>query len=190
MTSDLPKRSFYFLRHGQTAWNAEGRFQGHTDIPLNDVGLAQAREAARILARCPIDLVIASPLLRARKTAEIVSEALGKPLLFDDELKERHFGRFEGLIVNEVKAQFGLQPHERLAKHLPPDAEQWHETRARAVRVIGQWLGRHPEQVMLFVTHAGLFDGLQDAIFGARVAPQHVPYHWRHDENGWTCATC
>jgi broad specificity phosphatase PhoE len=102
MTSELPRRNFYFLRHGQTAWNVEGRFQGHSDIPLNEVGLAQARDAAKILARCPIDLIVASPLIRARRTAEVVSEALDRPLLLDDELKERHFGALEGLVVNEV----------------------------------------------------------------------------------------
>ena len=111
--SSIPQSSFYFLRHGQTMWNVEGRFQGHTDIPLNEVGLSQARDAATVLARCPVDLIIASPLIRARRTAEIVAVHLGKPLLLDDELKERHFGAFEGLVVNEVKAQFALQPHER-----------------------------------------------------------------------------
>ena len=100
MTSELPRRNFYFLRHGQTAWNVEGRFQGHSDIPLNEVGLAQAHDAAKILARCPIDLIVTSPLMRARRTAEIVSAQLGKPLLFDDDLKERRFGAFEGLVVN------------------------------------------------------------------------------------------
>jgi broad specificity phosphatase PhoE len=107
----IPKHNFYFLRHGQTKWNAEGRFQGHTDIALNDVGLSQAHDAATILARCPVELIVASPLIRARQTAEIVARHLGKPLLMDDALKERHFGAFEGLVVNEVKAQFGLQPH-------------------------------------------------------------------------------
>jgi broad specificity phosphatase PhoE len=167
-----------------------GRFQGHTDIPLNEVGVAQAHEAARILAQCRIDLIVASPLIRARKTAEIVAGQLAKPLLFDDELKERRFGAFEGLVVNEVKAKFGLQPHERLVKHLPPDAEQWHETRARAVRVIGAWLMRHPNETILFVTHAGLFDGLHDVALGTRVEPKHVPYRWRHDGNAWSCETC
>ena len=184
----IPKNSFYFLRHGQTTWNAEGRFQGHTDIPLNEVGLSQARDAATILARCPVDLIIASPLIRARKTAEIVAEHLDKPLLMDDDLKERHFGAFEGLVVNEVKAQFGLQPHERLVRHLPADAEQWHETCARTVRVIGKWLDRHPDQTLLFVAHSGLFDGLYDLIFGSRVQPKHAPYYWQHGENGWSCS--
>src|ERR1041384_5399555 len=106
----IPARSFYFLRHGQTAWNVAGRFQGHSDIPLNELGLAQAYDAAKILANCPIDLIVVSPLIRARRTAEIVSEQLGKPLLLDDELKERHFGASEGLVVNEVKAELGLEP--------------------------------------------------------------------------------
>jgi broad specificity phosphatase PhoE len=184
----IPTNSFYFLRHGQTMWNAEGRFQGHTDISLIDVGLSQARDAATILARCPVDLIVASPLIRARKTAEIVAERLGKPLLVDDDLKERHFGAFEGLIVNEVKAQFGLQPHERLVRQLPADAEQWHETCARTVRVIGKWLGRHPNQTLLFVAHAGLFDALHLTILESRVEAKHAPYYWQHGENGWSCS--
>ncbi len=186
----IPARSFYFLRHGQTAWNAEGRFQGHTDIPLNELGLAQAHDAARILAHCPIELIIASPLIRARQTAEIVAERTGKPLQFDDELKERHFGRFEGLVVNEVKAQLGLQPHERLVRHLPAGAEQWHETGARTVRVLGRLLDSHPGRTLLFVTHSGLFDALHEKAFGSRIEPKHAPYHWRHDRNGWSCAAC
>jgi len=73
----IPQNNFYFLRHGQTNWNVEGRFQGHTDIPLNDTGLSQGARRRGILARCPVDLIIASPLMRARKTAEIVAEDLG-----------------------------------------------------------------------------------------------------------------
>lgn len=184
----IPPRSFYFLRHGQTDWNVEGRFQGHTDVALNDLGLAQAHAAAETLAACRVDLIVASPLIRARKTAEIVAAHIEKPLVFDDELKERRFGAFEGLVVNEVKAQLGLQPHQRLVRHLPADAEQWHETGARTVRVIGAWLDRHPDRTLLFVAHSGLFDALHELIFGSRIEPRHVPYHWRHGENGWSCA--
>lgn len=188
MITELPAKSFYFLRHGQTRWNVEGRFQGHTDIPLNELGLAQARDAAKILARCPVDLIVASPLIRARETAEIVAEHIRKPLQFDDELRERHFGRFEGLVVNDVKAQLGVQPHERLVRHLPADAEQWHETGARTVRVLGKWLDRHPDMMLLFVTHSGLFDALHEITFGSRLEPKHVPYSWDYDgSSGWTC---
>jgi broad specificity phosphatase PhoE len=184
----IPKRDFYFLRHGQTDWNAEGRFQGHSDIPLNAIGLSQAQKAARALARCPIDVIVASPLVRAARTAEIVNACLGKPILFDDELKERHFGALEGLVIRDVKARLGVQPHERMARHLPADAEQWHETGARTVRVIGAWLDRHPDKTLLFVAHSGQFDALHERILGARIEPGHAaPYLWRHAAGTWSC---
>src|ERR1700722_10208985 len=82
----IPRRTFYFLRHGETDWNVEGRFQGHSDIPLNAQGLAQARSAAQIMADRSVDLIVASPLIRALKTAAIVAEAIGKPLRIDSEL--------------------------------------------------------------------------------------------------------
>jgi broad specificity phosphatase PhoE len=183
----IPKRSFYFLRHGQTDWNVEGRFQGHTDKPLTELGVSQAHLAAQALANCPVDMLVTSPLMRALHTAAIVAEHLDRPLFVDGELKERHFGSFEGLVVNDVKRQFGLQPHERLVRHLPPDAEQWHETGARTVRVIGKWLDRHPDSSLLFVAHSGLFDALHELLFGSRIEPKHVPYFWRHGPNGWSC---
>ncbi len=183
----IPKRSFYFLRHGQTDWNAKGRFQGHSDIPLNQIGNAQAHDVAVALEGSSIDFVIASPLIRALKTAGIVGERLGKPIFVDSELRERHFGAFEGLLVNDVKRQFGLQPHQRLVRHLPADAEQWHETGARTVRVTSKWLNRHPESTLLFVAHSGLFDALYELIFGSRIEQKHSPYLWRYDANGWAC---
>ena len=150
-------------------------------------GCRKHTSAAQALAACPIDIIVASPLIRALKTAAIVAERLGKPLFVDSALKERHFGAFEGLIVDEVKRGLGLKPHERLVQHLPADAEQWHETGARAARAIGTWLDRHPDSKLLFVTHAGLFDALHERIFGARREPKHVPYLWQAGAKGWTC---
>jgi 2,3-bisphosphoglycerate-dependent phosphoglycerate mutase len=183
----IPNRTFYFLRHGQTDWNAEGRFQGHTDVPLNDRGISQAHDAARALAPCSIDIIVASPLIRALKTAAIVAEFMGKPLFIDSELKERHLGSLEGLIMNDVKSELGLQPNERLVRHLPANAEQWRETGARCVRVLSKWLDRHPESSVLFVSHSGLFDALHEIILGSRIEPKHVPYCWKTGPNGWSC---
>jgi probable phosphoglycerate mutase len=179
----IPQRSFYFLRHGQTGWNAQGRFQGHTDVALNEIGVAQAQLAAQALVGCPIDIIVASPLIRALKTAAIVAERLARPLFVDSALKERHFGAFEGLMVDEVKRKLGLAPHQRLVQHLPADAEQWHESGARAAQAID----RLPDSTLLFVTHAGLFDSLHERIFGARLEPTHVPCLWQAGASGWTC---
>src|SRR5438067_11542 len=81
------ERTFYYLRHGETDWNREHRAQGHNDIPLNETGVAQAYAAVPALARCGIATVCTSPLARARRTAEIVNETLGRPLVVIDALK-------------------------------------------------------------------------------------------------------
>jgi broad specificity phosphatase PhoE len=72
-------RSFYFVRHGETDWNKEGRIQGHTDIPLNATGRQQAEHAAPVFLRRPIDIIVTSNLSRAYETASIINAALQKP---------------------------------------------------------------------------------------------------------------
>lgn len=85
------------LRHGQTDWNIDLRLQGSTDIPLNETGKSQALVAAKSINREDWDIIIASPLSRARDTAEIVSRELGMSVVIVPELIERSFGAAEGL---------------------------------------------------------------------------------------------
>lgn len=96
------------IRHGQTDWNLEGRIQGTTDIPLNDTGRAQARAAAQRLAGTPFDRVYASPLSRARETAEIIAGELdlAAPLVAVG-MREHEFGAAEGLLWDECRERFG-----------------------------------------------------------------------------------
>jgi len=96
-----------FIRHGQTDWNAAGRMQGTSDIPLNDTGRAQAREAAQTLADGGWDVIVSSPLKRARETAAIIAEGLGLELGSSyDTLVERHYGAGEGLTIDEIDARW------------------------------------------------------------------------------------
>ncbi len=92
----LTPRPFYFVRHGETDWNRLRVMQGHTDRPLTDIGLAQAAQVAPAAAKEPIATVCTSPLLRARRTAEILNEGLQRPLVMLDNLKECSFGIYEG----------------------------------------------------------------------------------------------
>ena len=95
------------IRHGETDWNNEGRMQGHTDTPLNANGLAQARQlAARIASEESFATLYASPLARARVTAEIIAQECGIAPILDDRLKEQRLGEFEGLTDAEFEQRF------------------------------------------------------------------------------------
>jgi uncharacterized phosphatase len=97
-----------FIRHGQTDWNAAGRMQGSSDIPLNDVGREQAREAAAVLAGSDWDVIVSSPLSRARETASIIADGIGLELGRSyDLLAERHYGEAEGLDATEIAERWG-----------------------------------------------------------------------------------
>ena len=95
---------FYLVRHGQTDWNNEKRFQGHRNIPMNEAGIQQIQELADRIAKEEIrfDTLIASPLDRAKKTAEIIAEKTGfaKEIVFDADFIERDCGALEGEVWN------------------------------------------------------------------------------------------
>lgn len=102
--------TLWFIRHGETDWNKEQRYQGQTDVPINDTGRAQAARNGRILrgilgsdaARLPF---VASPLMRTTETMQIVRRELGlgaEPFHRDDRLKEQHFGHWEGLLYRDL----------------------------------------------------------------------------------------
>jgi broad specificity phosphatase PhoE len=184
----IPKRPFYFLRHGQTDWNLEGRYQGRSDIPLNATGIAQAREAAEYLVCVPINRIVASPLIRALATAAIVAEKLQKPIHIDRGLVERNFGSFCGRVIHEVKAQHGLRPDQSSRDILPPDADPFHEIFDRIPPVVARWMTSHPNELLLFVGHSGVFDALHHHMLGPRSGSESnlaIPYLANPTCNGW-----
>jgi probable phosphoglycerate mutase len=144
---------FWFLRHGETDWNAQGLSQGRTDIPLNAVGLAQAKRAARTLEGSGIATVVASPLSRARVTAEIAAEALGLPVSFDDDLREVNFGEQEGQPMGDWYDDWIA------GTYTPERAESFPALLARAVSAVNRALSR-PAPVLV-VAHGALFRALR-----------------------------
>ena len=106
-------------RHGQTAWNAEHRFQGQTDIPLDETGKGQAELAARRLATLAPDALFASDLTRAQQTAGALARLTGLPVTLDKDLRERFGGDWEGLSDEEIRERY---PAERLTWN-PPNGE-------------------------------------------------------------------
>lgn len=119
--------TLYVARHGETDWNAQGRYQGSVDIPLNGTGLQQAAELAERVAALDIDVIISSPLLRARMTAEVIQRAKPVPLVFDARLVERNMGVYEGLTRDEARTRLP-ETWARLGQFLLDDAPECGET--------------------------------------------------------------
>jgi broad specificity phosphatase PhoE len=126
-------RRLILARHGETAWNALGRLQGHTDIELNDTGRDQARALAERLRRAGLTAVVTSDLARARQTGAIVAAALDlPPPATEPGLRERRFGVFEGLTRDECAAQHPAAWQAWLAQTgAPPGGEPREEAVAR-----------------------------------------------------------
>jgi uncharacterized phosphatase len=94
------------IRHGETDWNVIGKLQGRTDIPLNARGISQAKECREHFKGSNWDVVITSPLIRARRTAEIINEGIQAPLVILEEFQEKSFGEAEGMTADERQAVF------------------------------------------------------------------------------------
>src|SRR5690606_40156857 len=103
------------IRHGETDWNAQRRIQGRTDIPLNEKGIQQARECRDFLKNSEWDVIITSPLKRAKQTAEIINEALNIDLIEMDDFIEKSFGDVEGVTLQRSEEHTSeLQSREKL----------------------------------------------------------------------------
>lgn len=179
-------RSFYFIRHGQTDWNVQGRMQGNTDIPLNDTGREQARHAALRVKNTPVDMVVSSPLQRAWHTAEAIAEALGVEAQSDARLRERGFGAFEGLTKQEILTRHNLSENDDYGHVLPQDAESWQSTKERMQACMQDWLQKHPQSTILFVSHGAAFRALHEALSGhIMYADNATPYIFEYAENNW-----
>ena len=144
------------LRHGQTALSIERRFAGRGDIPLTDVGLEQAAAAAaRLARRGNIDLVLTSPLLRARQTASAVADAAGVPLAEDVDLAETDFGSWEGLNFAEVMARWPVEMAAWMADAdaAPPGGESFAAVAVRVDAALDRLLAAYKGQTVVVVSH-------------------------------------
>lgn len=148
----------YLVRHGETTWNQEGRFQGQADAELSDEGRAQAALVAKRLAGADIGLVVASDLSRARETGRAVAEATGAPLLLEPAFRELSFGAWQGYTRKEIEARFGPA----FARYLkdpdnarPEGGESFPEAIARVRAAADRLLAQRSEGRMAWVMHGG-----------------------------------
>ncbi|MFB2582655.1 histidine phosphatase family protein [Herbiconiux sp. P15] len=147
--------TFTFVRHGQTDWNFQKRIQGRTDVPLNETGREQAREAAEQLAGRRWDGIVASPLSRARETAEIIAEQLGLPAPeIVGALQERSYGEVEGLDAVGIAERFPdpLAP--------VPGRERRSDVVKRVLPALEALAEEHPGESLIVVSHGGVIASL------------------------------
>ncbi|HET7010527.1 MAG TPA: histidine phosphatase family protein [Anaerolineales bacterium] len=144
------------IRHGQTDWNREGRFQGQTDVPLNAVGREQARAMAEQFRSEPPEAIYSSDLLRARQTAESLALVTGAPLHLDPRLREIDLGEWEGMVFADIEKNQGALLARRRRDPMdtyPPGGEGIRSLVARVVPFLQEVLRRHPEALVALVSH-------------------------------------
>ena len=169
------------VRHGETAWNVEARLQGQLDVPLNERGHEQARRTAHWLAEDAPEVVVSSDLARAQATAQAIASFNRIPLELDVGLRERSFGRFQGMTHMEVAERWPEQSQRwksRDPEFAPGDGESLNVFYARCVEATLRIAERHAGKTVVLVAHGGVMDCLYRA---ATRASLDAPRTWQLD---------
>ncbi len=188
----MPRR-LLLARHGETEWNALGRLQGHTDIPLNERGKQQARDLARAIrdANTGVRHVVTSDLARARETGEIVADTLGldAPRVIAD-LRERKFGLFEGLTRDEINARHPAAWRAWQTAQTPPEGGEPLASATARVHAALEELVREGGDPALVISHGGVMRLWLLDVLGTRIPALHngVTYAVDHDGARFTAS--
>jgi probable phosphoglycerate mutase len=167
-------------RHGQSEWNAVGRWQGQADAPLSELGRLQAAHAASRLSA--IDVIIASDLDRARTTAQIIAEALDHPaeVAVDPDFRERHAGEWQGLTKDEIEKGW---PGYLAERRRPPGFEPDGALTERTAAALRRALDRHAGARILVVSHGGVIYRLEETLGQEVVRIPNLGGRWFYDRD-------
>lgn len=147
-----------FVRHGETDWNVQGKVQGRTDIPLNEAGVQQAKLAAGHLKDGAWDVVVSSPLKRAKRTAEIIGEAIDAHGIAEmNEFVERDNGETAGMKIAEVQTLFP-------DRNIIPGRESDKDLQERGLKGLQLLLQQYPGKRVLVVAHGGIINAILAAV--------------------------
>lgn len=155
------KKSLYIFRHGETDWNKAKRFQGHSDIDLNDLGRAQAEALQRLLKRLNPQIIFSSDLSRAVNTAKIAAALIDVKILTTPDLREANLGDMEGMLRDDIVAKYGEGFIEQWfdPNHTDftfPGGESKTSHLERLIRTIEEYMSQHPEYERYGIsTHGG-----------------------------------
>ena len=148
----------FLMRHGETDWNLAQRFQGHSDVPLNQVGLRQAQALRDRLSDETITSIYSSDLGRAYETAKIIANGKNN-LQSDARLREVHFGDWEGLTYSEIQEKYPgqlLAWEQDVYKTAPPNGETLEQLAEHSQSILNDLLVKHRDETILVVAHGGV----------------------------------
>jgi probable phosphoglycerate mutase len=173
------KTEICLIRHGETAWNAELRIQGHRDLPLNETGFLQAEALARRLAERHFDAIHSSDLTRARQTAAPLARACGLPIQLEAALRERNFGCWEGMTREEILAADPVMAKvlaTRCPDDVPPGGESLRQHLDRSLSCLSRLAHCYAGQSIAVVTHGGTLDLVYRHVHGIPIErPRDFP---------------
>jgi len=164
------------IRHGETDWNVEGRWQGQIDVPLNENGKSHANRLVVDLAEAGIDAIYSSDLSRALETARPFAEALELPVRTDKRLREINQGEWQGLLVTDIQARYAELFRDRIANPhtvAPPGGETVAQVEERVYQSLEDILQRHPDETVAIVAH-----GFVIAVLRLRLEHKKVDEVW------------
>ena len=172
----------YLIRHARSTWNAQGRWQGQADPPLDEIGLRQAEALADYLSGETFAAVYTSPQARAWQTAEILARAHGLTAHPDDRLRERHVGAWSGLTEAEVRERFPETFRPDWWVNGPPGGEGQTALQARTLAAWNAILADHPQDTIAIVSHGG---SLNAGLAGLLGLPFGRPVSFRFGNTGF-----
>jgi broad specificity phosphatase PhoE len=173
----------YIFRHGETDWNAQRRFQGHTDIPLNDKGREQAKTLGSILKMLHLEVILSSDLSRALETARLASSGLNIPIEISKNLREAYLGEPEGKLRDEIIQFYGEDSWQKWLSVKPedmdfayPKGETKRQQLKRVLDFVLDYFGRHPHLKSVAIsTHGGTLRRLLHFCEGAPAESIPIP---------------
>lgn len=182
--SDL--QSFVFIRHGETDWNESGRFQGRTDIPLNETGREQARALAEKVAALPVSRVLVSPLSRALETAALSFPDRADLIDVEESLVECDFGSLEGCSIRDAMEVHAISRKDQLKSILPEDGESWRAMRDRCIVIKDEIIARQKVgHTVVLVSHDAVLQALSEDLTGRWLDSKHCqPYRFTRNQYG------
>jgi probable phosphoglycerate mutase len=168
----MKETEIILIRHGETEWNSQKRMQGHSNSDLSEVGRGQIQALGELMKNVSFDYIYSSDSLRARQTAEAITQYSGHTLQFDQRIREKNLGVFEGLTSTEAKER-----HPKIyrlfktagANYVIDEGESTQQLLERALEFIEEIRLRHPKERVVMVTHGGVVRVLMKHALGLSI---------------------